>query len=151
MLLPLPDPFERFAAECGLRLTCDELCTAPRDVLTPLDEAERHVLVTVSADDAHAPGVKLIFSAPLAAEGAPPLRDVLWWIAGDAWAIERSRGAAGVWAATYGYPPEEIVTARLYACHARQAAALRALLGPAAYERLVALYDTDVAIPRRPR
>jgi len=150
MLLPLPDPFNRFAAEYGLRLACDELCAAPRDVLAPLDAAEHHFLVTVDVPGSGVAGVRLIFAVPLAANAAPAMCDVLWWLAGDAWAVERAGGAADVWAATYGYAPAHAAVVRLFACHVRQAAALRTLLGRAAYDQLVALYDAEIAAPHRP-
>jgi hypothetical protein len=151
MPLRLPDPFERLAAECGLRLMCDELCAAPRDVLTPLAEAERHFVVTVSAPDRESPGVRLIFAVPLANAAGPAVRDVLWWLAGDAWAVERSGGAANAWAAMYGYAPADATAEPLFAAHARQAAALQQLLGPTAYHRLLALYDAELAGPTRRR
>lgn len=139
--------FERAAVEHGLRLTCDELCAAPRDVLTPLTEAERHFVVTVDAPDRDAPGVRLIFAVPLAGAAGPAAREVLWWLAGDgdAWAVERSGGAATAWAAMYGYAPVDAAAERLFAAHARQAAALQQLLGPTAYGRLLALYDAELA------
>lgn len=76
------------------------------------------------------------------------MRDVLWWLAGDAWAVERARGDREVWAATYGYPPTDAATARLFERHTRQTACLAALLGRSDYARLVALYDADIITSR---
>jgi hypothetical protein len=149
MPLPLPEPFERFAADCGLRLAFEPLCSAPRDVLIPIEEAERHFVVTLHVQGRDSPGVRVIFAVPLASGATPGMRDVLWWLAGDAWAVERSRGEPDLWAATFGYPPRHPGVAQLFDCHARQCAALLALLGREAYDRLIALYDAEIKAPSR--
>ena len=52
----------------------------------------------------------------------------MWWLAADAWAIERAEGDMKRWAGTYEYPPKSVATRRLFELQMRQTSALRALL-----------------------
>jgi hypothetical protein len=90
----------------------------------------------------------MIFLTPVTAGGDPSLRDVLWWLAGDSWALEQADRNPADWAATYGYPPEAEATAWLFDQSARQAADLRNLLGDADMKRLMTLYGAEVAPSR---
>ena len=139
-----PDPFERLAADCGLRLTAEVLYAAPRDVLHPPADSDRCLLVTLHTLRADTEPLRLIFLAPLGASDEPFVRDILWWLAADAWAMARSGGVLGVWAAEYGYAPEESATIALFELHARQAAALATFLGTENYERLLALHTSQL-------
>jgi len=56
------------------------------------------------------------------------VRDALWWLAADAWAIERAEGNMERWASTYDYPAQSAATARLFDRQMRRTKALRALL-----------------------
>lgn len=143
------NPFERFAAECGLSLTAEELYWAPRDVLLPPAESDRYFLVTIRrvATDAV---LRLVYLTPFTDPDAPGVRDVLWWIAGDAWEVERAGIALAPWAADHGFASGDEATLRLFECHQRQATALRRLVGDAAYRRLLDIYDAEVS-PSRPR
>ena len=147
-MLAMPDPFERFADECRLRIRAEPLCVAPRDVLAPLDAVEQHFLVQVSRADTDADPVRLIFVAPVNGPTAPAVRDVLWWLAGDAWVLEQGEKRLEPWAATYGYPPGEEATTRLFEECIRQASALTQLLGDLDCRRLLALYEADTAPAR---
>ena len=142
------DPFKQFADQCGLRMDAEPLCVAPRDVLAPLDAVEQHFLVTLTRAEVASPSVRMIFLTPVTAGGDPSLRDVLWWLAGDSWALEQAEGNLVDWAATYGYPPEAEATAWLFEQSGRQAAALRSLLGDPDMKRLMTLYGAEVAPSR---
>lgn len=160
-----PDPFGELAARCGLRVaTAEPLYAVPRDLLSPPSEAEQQVLVTLaSARRPDAAPVRVLFAAPLAAGAESPVadspvaessvavRDVLWWLAGDAWAVERARGDVAAWSAIHAYPPADPAAPRLYALHRRQADALRALLGEPDYDALLDAYarEIDPAAARR--
>lgn len=146
----MPDAFERFAEECGLHLTAEPLCMAPRDVLAPLDAVEQHFLVDLSRMSSDTAPVRLIFVTPVTEPTTPAIRDVLWWLAGDTWALEQGDRKLEHWAATYGYPPDDRATARLFEQCVRQANALTRILGELDYRRLLALYEAEMS-PSRAR
>lgn len=148
MLLPLPDAFARFAEQCDLCLSADCVGSAPRDVLLPLEEAEQHFIVTLARRDAPTPTLRLVFVTPLVEPDPPSVRDVLWWLAGDAWAVEKTAAGVDGWAALYGYPAAHEATGRVFKQHAERASALAALLGEVGYRRLLALYDASLSAPR---
>ena len=138
------DAFESFAAQAGLEIESEPLIAAPRDVLTPLADVERHFLVTLTR--AKAGGrVRLVFITPAAEPATPSTRDVIWWLAADAWAVERSPRTAATWAATYGYAAEDEATLALYRQQVHQSDALRVLLGASNYDALLALYESEVS------
>ncbi|MEW5916534.1 MAG: hypothetical protein AB1762_09020 [Gemmatimonadota bacterium] len=138
------DTFESFAAQAGLEIESEPLTAAPRDVLTPLADVERHFLITLTRSKA-AGRVRLIFVTPAVEHSPPSARDVLWWLAADAWAVERSSRTAASWASTYGYPAESEPTLALYRQHVAQADALKVLLGVSNYDALLALYESEVS------
>ncbi len=140
----MPDPFESFAEEHGLQLTAEPLPAAPRNILTPLEAAEQHFLVELTRTGTSAAPVRLIFVTPLTEPTEPRLRDVLWWLASDAWVLEQGERKLELWAAAYGYPPGEEATARLFALHVRQAEALASLLGEVNYRHLLTLIAQEV-------
>jgi hypothetical protein len=142
-----PDSFDRFAADCGLRLTAEPLCVAPRDVLAPINELDQHFLVSVSRDGNPAPPVRLVFLAPVSDRASPALKDVLWWMAGDAWVLERADRRLDSWAATYGYEPADDATEWLFEQATRQAAALAKLLGDSEMRRLMTIYEAAISPP----
>lgn len=142
-LVPMPDPLDRFVDECGLRLTAESLSVAPRDVLTPIAQAEQHFLVTLSRPDVVADPVRLVFVTPLTSPEPPRIRDVLWWAASDAWTLEEGRREIRTWAAVFGYPPDDAATVRLFQHQTGQADTLLNLLGESGYRRLLNLYDRD--------
>jgi hypothetical protein len=139
----MPDPFDRFVDECGLRLTAECLSVAPRDVLTPIAHAEQHFLVTLSCPDLAADPVRLIFVTPLTSPEPPRIRDVLWWAASDAWMLEEGRRDIRTWASVFGYPPDDASTVRLFQHQTGQADTLLNLLGESGYRQLLDLYDQD--------
>jgi hypothetical protein len=138
----MPDPFDRFAEECELRLTAERLGMAPRDVLCPLDEMVQHFLVTLSTS-ASAARFRLIFATPVTDPAPPAVRDVLWWAASDAWMVEDGKRQIRAWAAAYGYPADDAATARLFEQQTEQADSLQELLGEFQYRRLLDLYDRE--------
>jgi hypothetical protein len=75
---------------------------------------------------------------------------VLWWVAGDAWVLERGNGELKAWATAYGFPPTEEATIWLFEQATRQSAALGKLLGDSAMRRLMELYEAEVG-PSRPQ
>ena len=138
------DEVERLVAACGLTLTAEALYSAPRDVASPPSEMEQHHLVTLVRRSGEGSPLRVVFITPLTESAPPTLRDVLWWLAGDAWAVERSGATLGRWAAIHGYPLEEPASAQLFARHVTQASALKAWLGADAYRSLLAAYATQV-------
>lgn len=139
----LPDVFDRFAAQTQLHLHTEPVVTAPRDVLADLDETEMYYLATVTSRASGA-SVRMVFIRPTTEHSPPVMRDILWWLAADAWAVEQSGREVGRWAGTYGYPVASDATARLYEMQVAQSAALASLLGRDDYARLLALYDAEV-------
>lgn len=148
----MPDPFDQFAADRGLRLTAERLGMAPRDVIAPLEDVEQHYVVTLS-NPATGTSFRTIFATPLTDPAPPAVRDVLWWTASDAWMLEQTQRTIEQWAPMYGYPASEGATARLFQQHVEQADALEALLGEFHYRRLLSLYESETAptrLNRRP-
>lgn len=139
-----PDAFGQFATECGLRLSWIDVNAAPRDVTAPPDELERFALVTVSGKRADAAPLQTLFVSDRSDPTAPSMRDVLWWLSSDSWAIEHADREVAKWSAVYGYREESPATARLFRLHVAQADSLQALLGAAAYRELLALYQAEL-------
>lgn len=142
-----PDPFEAFARECGLRLRTEELSAAPRDVLAPGVDQDRYYLVTIVGRRADSAEFRTL-SVTGAAEAPPTTRDVLWWLASDSWAVEHSDREYKQWATTLSRAGDAPEDRHLFELHARQADKARALLGDAAYRKLMALYELEVAAKR---
>lgn len=138
------DVFERFAAEFQLHLRADPVVGAPRDVLAGLAEVEQHYVVTLTSQRSGG-DLRLVFVKPAVDTAPPDFRDVLWWLAADAWVVRQSRGELARWAREYRYPLDEEPTARLFKQHVAQNVALDRILGSAGYERLLALYDAETS------
>jgi len=146
MMSAVLDPFERFASECELRVAVEALSIAPRDVLAPPADADEYFLVTLSGPQPEAGSIRLIIVIPPTDKRATPTaRDALWWLAADAWAIERSEGDIERWASMYNYPVESAATARVFERQVRQTATLRALLRGNQYQQLLELYEGEVS------
>lgn len=140
-----PDSFQRLAAECGLRMTSEALYSAPRDVLHPPAESDQAFLVTLHRNEGARIPLRLVFFVPLSDQGSPTERDVLWWLAADAWALREANGSPEKWAASYGYLSDDPATERRFEEHSRQVEALRALLGKEAFDQILALHCAEVA------
>ena len=69
----------------------------------------------------------------------------MWWLAADAWAIERAEGNMERWASTYDYRVQNAATARMFERQLRQSAALRTLLCENRYQQLLELYEGEVS------
>ena len=63
----------------------------------------------------------MVFITASEAPGIPTIRDVLWWLASDSWAIERATYDYRRWAALYKYPESDTAAPRLFEMHAAQA------------------------------
>jgi hypothetical protein len=72
------------------------------------------------------------------------MRDVLWWLSADSWAIERADRELVKWSAVYGYPVESTATTRIFRLHIAQADSLQSLLGTEAYGELLGLYQAEL-------
>lgn len=142
-----PDAFEHFAAECGLRITAEALYSAPRDVLHPPAESDQAFLVTIRTAQGEGTPLRLVFLSPLSDPEPPTHRDVLWWLAADAWALDEANGILENWAAGYGHSPDDPATAQLFDRHSRQVAALKTLLGKEKFDRLLVLHGAEVSRP----
>ena len=141
---PVPtDPFEQLAAECGLRVSAERLSLAPRDLVAPPEEGERSYLVTLTGAE-HGVVARLVFITSLHEDKAPGLRDALWWLAGDAWAIERSAGDVAKWAATHRLTNASTIATAEFDHYRTQARLLAAALGEETYKRLLDAYDAEV-------
>src|SRR5437899_12856479 len=137
MTSAVSDPFERFASECELRVSVEAISLAPRDVLASPVDADEYFLVTLTGPRAEAGSVHLVIVIPPTDKRpAPTARDALWWLAADAWAIERADGDIERWASMYDYAVQSAATARVLERHVRQTARLRALLSGSQYQRL---------------
>jgi len=146
MMSAVSDPFERFASECELRVAIEALSIAPRDVLAPPADADEYFLVTLTGPRPEAGSIRLLIVIPSTEKrAAPTARDALWWLAADAWAIERAEGNMERWASTYEYPVQSVATVRLFDQQMRQTNALRALLCGDRYQRLLELYEGQVS------
>jgi len=146
MTSAVSDPFERFASECELRVSVEAISLAPRDVLESPVEADEYFLVTLTGPRAEAGSIHLlIVIPPTDKRAAPTARDALWWLAADAWAIERADGDMERWASTYDYPLESAATKRLFERQLRQTSMLRALLCGSQYQQLLELYEGEVS------
>src|SRR5438105_3067344 len=123
MTSAVSDPFERFASECELRVAVEALSIAPRDVLAPPADADEYFLVTLTGPHPDAGSIRLIIVIPATDKrAAPTARDALWWLAADAWSIERAEGSMERWASTYDYPVQGAATARMFERQMRQTA-----------------------------
>src|SRR5690349_9202774 len=141
---PVPtDPFEQLAAECGLHVSVERLSLAPRDLAAPPEEAERSYLITLNGPEGGA-AARLVFVTSLREAKAPGLRDALWWLASDAWAIEQSAGDGAKWAATHRLTNAGTVATAEFDHYSTQARLLAAALGEETYRRLLDLYDAEV-------
>lgn len=138
------DSFERFAATCGLHMVVEPLYSAPRDVIQEPAESDQAFLVTLDLTRGQSSPVRLIFLSPLADPTPPNCRDVLWWLAADAWAIAEADGDSERWASSYGYQVRDGATTRLYEIHVSQAQALERLVASGRYRELLALYAAEI-------
>lgn len=139
-----PDPFAGLAARCGLEMSTAELHVVPRDVLAPPGDVGRHTLVTLGRAESDAV-VRVLFVTE-EEDGRPvAIRDVLWWLSSDSWAVENADRDLAHWIALYNYPDDDRAAARLFELHVAQAAALVELLGESAYKELLSVYQAEVA------
>lgn len=143
------DPFARLAAESGVSLQLEALYRAPYDALEPPAELERTFLVALTEGRSSEQGaMRLVFLSPPDpagdaeedGEARPTIRDVLWWLAADAWAIEHARSDLVRWAAHHGFDANSRATRLRFDQLRRQATALRTLFGVSNYTRLLDLY-----------
>lgn len=144
MVSDQPDAFVQFATERGLRLAWADVNAAPRDVTASPDELERYAIVTVTGSGPDMSPLQTLFITDQADPRSPSMRDVLWWLSSDSWAIERSGRELNHWANVYGYPVESPATARTFHLHIAQADGLKTLLGPDAYHELLSLYQAEL-------
>lgn len=141
-----PDSFQHFAAEYGLRMTSEMLYSAPRDVLHPPAESDQAFLVTLRRNESGRTPVRLVFLTPLSEHKSPTHRDILWWLAADAWALREANGSLEKWAASHGYPSDDSATERRFDEHSRVVDAVRALLGKEGFDQLLALHSAEVSL-----
>lgn len=151
----MEDPFTRFAIECGLSVSAEAVYYAPYDIAESPWEAEQIYLVTVTTDSpTPARALQLVFSVATdldddggdtedAEIGAPQVRDVLWWLAADAWLIEHASRDLHVWAAQQGLDTGSGAVRRRFDILLRQAVRLADMLGETDYARLVELHRRE--------
>lgn len=141
------DPFEAFAQRCGLRVRAEPVYSAPRDVLHPPADSDQAFLVTLHRERRPDETLSFVYFLPMTEERPPGIREVLWWLAADGWAIQEAQNELAVWAAGNGYSAEEQATARLFLTHRRQHTALRKLLGDGGHAELLGLHCSEVKAP----
>src|SRR5579884_1892360 len=134
------DPFLAFATKHGLRIVTDDLCIIPRDVLASPAESDRHTLVTLIGRHAAVEPLRVLFVGEGCDVRPPSIRDVLWWLSSDSWALDQADRDCSAWAREYSYPDEDPATLRLFRVHSRNAQQLKHLLGQPAYDELLQLY-----------
>jgi hypothetical protein len=144
MLSSVPDQFDRFAAECGLRITVENISGAPRDVSAPPADLDRYFLVSLSSFRGDLPPLRMVFVDEATRDGEPTIRDVLWWLSSDSWAAEQSHRQYSRWAEMYRYAYDDVAARRLFDLHVSQAIALSAMLGETAYNALLGLYAAEL-------
>lgn len=144
MALDRPDPFARFAARCGVQISKADLSAVPRDVLAQPTDLTRHTLVTLTVSRAGASSVQTLFLTEASDPRPVTVRDVLWWLSSDSWAIEQADRDFTRWAAVHRYRAEDPATLRLFTLHVEQADALTSLLGDAAYRESLRLYESEI-------
>lgn len=137
------DPFEQLAAECGLRISVERVSLAPRDLAAPPDESERCYLITVSGPEGGT-AARLAFVRSLQDPNPPGVRDALWWLASDAWVLERSGGDISRWAAIQRLTLTGTTIEREFDHYSAQSRAIALALGADAYQRLLAAYESSL-------
>lgn len=137
------DPFDELATDCGLRVAVERISLAPRDLAAPADEVEQCYLITVAGAEGGSVA-RLAFVRALQDPSPPSVRDALWWLASDAWAVERSSGDITKWAAIQRLTPTDTAVGRDFEHYSAQSRALALALGAAAYQRLLAIYESSV-------
>jgi hypothetical protein len=140
-----PDLFTNFADHFGLQIETEEVSAAPRDVLASPADGEWLTLVTLHARGSDSPCVRLVFVREPADLRPPTIRDALWWLASDSWAIEHAGRDLSQWAAIYQYPADDSSTRRLFTVHRDRADQLMGTLGQSGYTDLLALYRAEIS------
>lgn len=138
------DAFVQFAMRCGLQMSAEEVSAVPRDVLAPPVDLQWHTLMTLDRPGIHHATLQTIFVSETADRRPPSIRDALWWLASDCWALEHVERDYQRWAATYHYCVDDPATSRLFQLQVNRANALMALLGRSAYNELLAIYATEI-------
>ena len=144
MVSDQPDPFCEFARSRGLEFSVADINAAPRDVTAAPDELERYRLVALSCRISDRP-VHIVFTTDQLDARPLSMRDVLWWLSSDSWAVEQAGRDLSRWAALYHQSTDSTGARRLFQLHVQQADALRDLLGEADYRVLLSLYQAELA------
>lgn len=119
------------------------LNAAPRDLAAPPDEHERYTLVELRRGDNEC-SVRVLFLSDASTAEPTSLRDVLWWLASDAWAVERAERDAAKWRSVLRYTDDNEASAHLFSLHVTQTEKLSELLGDDAYRDLLARYSVQL-------
>ncbi|HWG34290.1 MAG TPA: hypothetical protein VN650_08990 [Gemmatimonadaceae bacterium] len=138
------DRFLQFAERYELQIEIEDVASAPRDILAAPADLEWCTLITLRSAGPDAQRIQTVFTSDPSDTRPPNLRDALWWLASDSWAIERSNRDIHRWAATYHYPDGQPATQRLFNLHRARANALVALLGQPRYEELLSVYESEL-------
>ena len=137
------DPFEQLAAACGLRISVERISLAPRDLAAPPDESEGCYLITVRGPEGST-AARLAFVRALQDPNPPRVRDALWWLASDAWAVERSGGDVTRWATIQRLTLTDTTVEREFEHYSAQSRTLASAIGSDAYQQLLAAYESSV-------
>jgi hypothetical protein len=138
-----PDPFCEFARNRGLQFTAIDVNAAPRDLAAPCDELERYTLVSLIGQG-NAKPIQFLFITDQFDSRRLSMRDVLWWLSSDSWAIERVERDIRQWTALHHQAEESPAALRIFQLHVDQADALLGLLGEHDYQVLLALYQAEL-------
>jgi hypothetical protein len=137
------DPIEEFAKTSGLQIATTELNAAPRDLVAPPDEQERYRLAELRREGDEC-ALRMLFLSDAASAQEPSIRDILWWLASDAWAIEHAGRDLNKWRSALGYADSE-ATARIFRLQSAQTEKLIELLGDTAYRDLLSRYSAQLS------
>lgn len=148
MAVTRSDPFDSFAAEHGLNLTIEEIVIAPRDILAAPADQDHCFLMTVSRPPNDVRHVRTIFIVDGSDSRGPTTRDALWWLASDAWGVERASHDRVRWATENRFHPDDPATQRQFQLLSDQAGTAKAVLGDEAYRSLLELYEREVSYRR---
>jgi len=139
----MSERIEAFAQRSDIRLSAEPVVLAPRDLTASMEQSEFHYLVVLTRPGSDA-AVRIVYAKPLTDANEPTAGEILWWLAGDAFAVEQSEGDLEPWAHSYGLPPRAEGTARLFDQQRKQSETLRKLLGDVGYRTLISTYASEM-------
>ena len=125
-------PLSKFIADAGISMTVKPADNNPN--MIDGDPRASHWACKIKAGRSQ---LTVAFSMGSGLSGEPKLADVLDCLASDASGVENCAGKFDDWCGEYGYDTDSRKAERTFNICKRQAANLKRLLGPSAYETLL--------------